>query len=169
MTCTNVSEPVTHRACTGACSGRRAFLREAIGAAAAIAGLSSLAPFAQMAALEVGPTGTVRYAIPAANGVSIDTKNDVIICRSKGDVFAFALACPHQNTAIRALSGDKGFQCPRHKSRYQPDGTFINGKATRNMDRLEITRDGHDVVVDPNIAYRSDTEPAKWAAAVVKV
>lgn len=169
MTFPNRSESGETSACAAECLGRRMFLRDALTAAAALAGLSALVPFSNLSALEVGAAGTIKYAIPAADGVSIDGKNEVIICRSKGDVFAFSLSCPHQNTALRALSGDKGFQCPRHKSRYQPDGTFINGKATRNMDRLQITRDGNDIVVDPDVAFQSDTEPAKWAAAMVKV
>jgi hypothetical protein len=37
------------------------------------------------------------------------------------------------------------------------------------MDRLQITRDGAQVVVDPDVFFESDAEPAKWAAAVVKV
>ncbi len=155
-------------ACGGDCSGRRAFLRDAFSAAAILTGLSALAPLSRLAALEVGATGTLRYPIPVADSVSIDTANEVIVCRAKGDVFAFSLSCPHQNTALRAMPGGKGFQCPRHKSKYQPDGTFIKGKATRNMDRLPITREGNDIVVDPNIAYESDTEPMKWAQAVVK-
>ena len=169
MTFSHRPDPATPSACAGECFGRRAFLRDALSAAAVLAGISTLAPFSTLTALEVAPNGTIRYPIPAADGVSIDSKNEVIIARSKGDVFAFALACPHQNTALRALSGDKGFQCPRHKSRYQPDGTFINGKATRNMDRLQITRDGNDVVVDPDVFFESDKEPAKWAAAMVKI
>ena len=169
MTLPHRSEPDTNSACASECLGRRMFLRDALTAAAALAGFSALAPWSTLNALEIGPTGTIRYPIPAADGVSIDTKHEVIVCRSKGDVFAFALACPHQNTALRSLKGDKGFQCPRHKSRYQPDGTFINGKATRNMDRLPITRDGNDVVVDPDVAIQSDTDPAKWTAAMVRI
>ena len=134
-----------------------------------LAGLATLAPLSKLAALEVRPTGTVKYPIPATDSVSIDSSNEVILCRFGGEIFAFALSCPHQNTAIRALPGTKGFQCPRHKSKYKPDGTFIDGKATRNMDRLHITREGNDLIVDPNIAYESDTEPAKWGAALVKV
>ncbi|MEQ1691651.1 MAG: Rieske (2Fe-2S) protein [Gemmatimonas sp.] len=155
--------------CSGECSGRRAFLLDALGAAAALAGFSAVTPWSTLSALEGNTKGTLRYPIPSADSVSIDTANEVILRRFKDEIFAFALSCPHQNTAIRALPGANGFQCPRHKSRYQPNGTFINGKATRNMDRLPITRDGNDVVVDANIAYESDTEPMKWANAVVKV
>ncbi|MBL0173068.1 MAG: Rieske 2Fe-2S domain-containing protein [Gemmatimonadaceae bacterium] len=164
-----MSESTSAAACSGECSGRRAFLRDALSAAAVLAGLSAFAPFSKLSALAIGPGGALRYPIPATDGVSIDTANEVILCRFKGDMFAFALSCPHQNTALRALPGTNGFQCPRHKSRYQPDGTFINGKATRNMDRLPITKEGNEVVVDPNVAYESDTEPMKWANALVKV
>ncbi len=161
--------PVNDSPCGNDCSGRRAFFRDAVSAAIALAGLSALTPFATISALGMHSSGAVRYPIPSADSVSIDTVNEVIICRSKGEVYAFALSCPHQNTALRALPGNKGFQCPRHKSKYQPDGTFITGKATRNMDRLPITREGNELVVDATVAYESDTEPAKWGAAVVKV
>ncbi len=135
-----------------------------------MAGLSVLSPVSTLAALEPRTArGAVRYPIPAADGVSIDKTNEVILCRSAGEVFAFSLSCPHQNTALRALPGTAGFQCPRHKSRYQPNGTFISGRATRNMDRLPIVRDGDVLVVDPDVAYESDSEAAKWAAAHVKL
>ena len=62
---------------------------------------------------------------------------------------------------------DGRFQCPRHESQYQPDGTFIQGRATRNMDRLQISREGTLIVVDPDVAFESDVDPAKWAAAVL--
>ena len=152
------------------CSGRRAFLRDALGAAIALVGLSTLTPIAEIAALEPRVArGAVRYPLPAGDSVTIDKTHEVILCRSGTEVFAFALSCPHQSSALRALPGTAGFQCPRHKSRYQPNGTFISGRATRNMDRLPITRDGDVVVVDPEVSYESDVEPAKWAAAVVRV
>ena len=158
-------------ACGAECLvGRRAFVRDAMTAAAMLAGISTFGPFRIVEAMEARVAGgAVKYAIPAADGVSIDAKNEVILCRSNGLVFAFALSCPHQNTALRALPGTKGFQCPRHKSRYKPDGTFIDGKATRNMDRLPISRDGDSVVVDPDTYFQSDEQPDKWIAAQVKV
>jgi len=154
--------------CSG-CSGRREFLRTALTGAASIAALSTLGPVNTIAALAPrAPGGAVHYAMPAADGVSIDSANEVILCRSNGDVFAFALSCPHQNTALKTMPKNAGFQCPRHKSKYLPNGTFVSGRATRNMDRLQITRDGVQIVVDPDIAFESDVDSAKWAAAFVK-
>jgi len=164
-----MTDPLREASCGGSCTDRRAFLRDALAAAATLAGLSAMTPMTVLQALAVEPSGTVRYPIPTADSVSIDTKHEVILCRAGGEVYAFALSCPHQNTAIRALPGNKGFQCPRHKSRYQPNGTFVSGKATRNMDRLPITRDGADVVVDPAVAFASDTQSEQWRAALVRV
>lgn len=156
-------------ACDG-CSARRDFLRRAAVTATALAGLSIAGPIHALAALEA-PRGTrgIRYPLPTADGVSIDSTNEVILCRAGGEVFAFALSCPHQNTALRVLPKNGGFQCPRHKSKYQPNGTFVSGRATRNMDRLQISREGDVLVVDPAVAFESDTDPAKWAAAALKV
>jgi nitrite reductase/ring-hydroxylating ferredoxin subunit len=164
-----MTQPDNSSSCESQCSSRREFFRGAANVAAALAAVSALAPLHKLSALEVRTNGTVKYPIPSADSVSIDKDNEVILCRNGVEIYAFALSCPHQNTALRAMPGNKGFQCARHKSRYQPNGTFIDGKATRNMDRLQITREGNDVVVDPGVAYESDTEPAKWGSALVKV
>lgn len=154
----------------GSCTARREFLRQTFAAGTALAGLALLGPVSEAAALEPRRNmGPVKYALPAADGVSIDAANEVILCRNAGEVYAFALSCPHQNTALKALPKNAGFQCPRHKSKYQPNGTFISGRATRNMDRLQITRDGNTIVVDPAVAFESDTDPARWATALVKI
>lgn len=155
--------------CSG-CSARRDFLRQALATTASIAALTALGPAQAIAAITPRRSGApIRYPLPAADGVSIDSTNEVILCRSNGELYAFALSCPHQNTALKALSKNSGFQCSRHKSKYQPNGTFISGRATRNMDRMQISRDGAEAVVEPDTIFESDVEPAKWAAALVKL
>ena len=84
----------------------------------------------------------VSFPIPAADGATIDRDNEVIIARWQGYVYAFNLACPHKNTALRWLGPEQRFQCPKHKSKYRPDGSFIEGKATRGMDRFSLRRQG---------------------------
>jgi nitrite reductase/ring-hydroxylating ferredoxin subunit len=110
-----------------------------------------------------------RYSIPAADGVSIDRDNSVIVARSEGKVYAFSLNCPHQNTSLRWLADDHQFQCPKHRSRYQADGTYIEGRATRDMDRLAVRRDGAEMVVDVDIFYQQDLNTAQWNAAFIAV
>jgi nitrite reductase/ring-hydroxylating ferredoxin subunit len=114
---------------------------------------------------------TARYPIPAKDGVSIDKAQEVILVRYQGKVMAFLLACPHENTALRWKQGDVRFQCPKHDSKYLPDGIYVagSGRATRNMDRFAITLDGSSVVVHLNKWFQSDTHAADWTAAVLPV
>jgi Rieske Fe-S protein len=126
------------------------------------------------AALPVGETAGTQiapdehsYPLPAADGVTIDRDQQVILVRFQQKVYAFNLACPHENTALRWKQRDVRFQCPRHESQYQPDGTFMSGRATRNMDRFAVKRAGDTLVVDFNRLYRSDQQPQEWASASV--
>lgn len=112
---------------------------------------------------------TVTYPIPPKDGVQIDRDHEVILVRWQNAVYAFNLSCPHQNTALRWNEGDAQFQCPKHHSKYRPDGTFISGRATRAMDRLNITRAGDTVVVDVSAMHKDDVDHAGWDAAVVKL
>ena len=109
----------------------------------------------------------LTYPLPASDGAVIDKQNQLILARYQQKVYAFNLSCPHQNTALRWYPEDGQFQCPKHHSRYRPDGVFISGRATRSMDRLGIRRDGPTLLVDVNKFYREDQNPAEWAAAVV--
>ena len=162
------------------CSGcplsrsRRDFLRDAGGAALGVLLSLGLSP-AQAAAYAIRQvTGRreadgdeLHYPIPPSDGVTVDKKNEVILARSQGVAYAFALSCPHQNTALRWVEPKGRFQCPKHKSQYQPDGTFITGRATRNMDRLPIRSDGNELLVDADHVFESDKDPKGWAAAKV--
>ena len=51
----------------------------------------------------------------------------------------------------------------------QRDGSFIDGRATRAMDRLAIRRDGTALVVDLDTLIQQDEHPAEWTAAFVTV
>jgi Rieske Fe-S protein len=168
--------PDAAASCPG-CTTRREFLGAAATAAAAAAALLGLGLGAdRLAALPVtlgdaaSANGELRtYPIPAADGVTIDKKAQVILVRYQQAIYAFALSCPHENAALRWRDGDKRFQCPRHESKYSPDGQFLSGRATRNMDRFGIVRQENSVVVDLAKYYRSDQNNDEWAAAVVKL
>ena len=129
-------------------------------------GTAAAVPVGEGSGAPAGPAATA-YPVPAADGVTIDRDAQVILVRFQQRAYAFNLACPHENTALRWKERDGCFQCPRHESRYQPDGTFISGRATRNMDRLAIRRDGDRLVVDLDHLFRSDQQPQDWAAAAV--
>ena len=152
---------------------RREFLRGA--SALALAALTFALPIRSASATVIRSAlgnrkKLLSYPVPAADGVDIDRDNDIILVRYQGSVYAFALSCPHQNTALRWNDGNGRFQCPKHHSQYTPDGVFITGRATRNMDRLMIRRDaGNNIVVDPDTFYQSDENPNEWKSAFIKL
>lgn len=114
-------------------------------------------------------TDTASYPTPGEDGVTIDKDNEVVVARYQKAIYAFALSCPHQRTMLKWLGQEGRFQCTKHKSKYQPDGTFISGRATRNMDRHPIKIEGGNVVVDLETTIQSDKEQAAWDAAVVRL
>jgi Rieske Fe-S protein len=158
---------------------RRSFLRGSA-LAAVIASFGTMGLSRAASAMSVGLVSgrrqdargreTVSYPLPAADGAQIDHDNEVILVRWQNEVYAFNLSCPHQHTALRWDDADHRFQCPKHHSKYQPDGEFISGRATRNMDRFTIRRDAsNNIVVDVDAMFRSDKDAAGWAAATLKV
>ncbi|CAN5258883.1 hypothetical protein BH09GEM1_BH09GEM1_28570 [soil metagenome] len=152
--------------------GRRDFLLDALRAGALL--LASLGLSTSASAMPVrfvkslsADKADKSYAIPTADGVQIDKENEVILSRVGKHVYAFLLACPHQNTALRWEAEDNRFQCPKHKSRYTPEGVFIEGRATRSMDRYAVRLAGSAIVVDVDKVIQEDLEKAAWLQAMV--
>jgi nitrite reductase/ring-hydroxylating ferredoxin subunit len=132
-------------------------------------GLTSAAASAlPMFETEATQAGTERrYPIPATDSVNIDRSAQIIVARYEGHVYVFALSCPHQNNAVKWVAKDHRFQCTKHDSQYRPDGLHTSGRATRNMDRYLVRRDGDAVVIDLRQWVQSDKDPAAWAAATI--
>jgi nitrite reductase/ring-hydroxylating ferredoxin subunit len=154
-------------------NSRRKFIRDVLVGAAGVLLAPSLARASTMV---LGTTTAISskdnlktYAIPDADSVQIDHDADVILVRWENAVYAFNLSCPHQNTALRWVDAAKKFQCPKHKSQYRPTGEFITGRATRGMDRLDIKREGNNVVVNLDVMHKQDKDAAGWAAAEVRL
>jgi len=110
-----------------------------------------------------------QYSVPAADGVNIDRQAQVILVRFQNGIYAFALSCPHENAVVKWLPKDHRFQCTKHDSEYQPNGAHTKGRATRNMDRFAIRRDGPNVFVDLGHWFQSDKDPAGWASAAIQI
>ncbi len=169
----------SHGARPGACGAcaasltRRRVLGQMSAAALAVAvgvelavGSAVAVPVVEGSGAQTG-TSEHGYPLPGADGVTIDRETQVILVRFQQHAYAFNLACPHENTALRWRAQDGRFQCPRHESKYQPDGTFVSGRATRNMDRFALRRAGDSLLVDLDRLFRSDQQPQDWAAATV--
>jgi nitrite reductase/ring-hydroxylating ferredoxin subunit len=157
----------------GLAISRREFVQDAASLAAAVAALAgrpedahARPPIRPPAAQ---PAGTATYPLPPSDGVAIDRENQVILARHRGAIYAFALSCPHQRTMLTWLGREGRFQCPKHKSKYQPDGTFISGRATRNMDRHPIVRNEGGLVVDLDTTVKSDEALIAWSRAAVRL
>ena len=156
---------------------RRDFLRT-VGAAAATALIALGASPAVAAAAPIefinavgGSADEKAYPIPAQDGTQIDKDNDTMVTRWQGKVFVYGLACPHQNTALRWYDKDAQFECPKHHSRFTPDGIYIkdSGRATRGLDRFAVRKDGNNVVADLDKLYQEDEDEASWKTAFVTI
>lgn len=143
----------------GGCFDRRDFLK--------CAGFGFLAglPVVLTAGTQAGTER--RYPIPGVDSVAFDRDTQIIVVRYQNHMYAFNLSCPHQNAAVKWLPKDQRFQCTKHDSKYTPVGVYTSGRATRNMDRLPIRREGDGVLVDTSRMIPSDKEPAEWANATV--
>ncbi len=144
---------------------RRAFLGRALFAILAAYGATSVSATDALALQ--GSEAT--YPIPAGDGVQMDKEREVILVRHQGVVYAFALSCPHQKQSLRWREGEARFECPKHRSRYQPNGSYISGRATRAMDRHPIRREGNTVRVELTTKVRRDKELERWESEQVRV
>jgi Rieske Fe-S protein len=115
----------------------------------------------------VGTGKEKMYPIPQADAVNIDRGPHVMVVRYMNRVYAFSMACPHENAAVKWLPNDHRFQCTKHDSQYTPDGTYTSGHATRNLDRFLIRKEGTSVVVSLDRVFRSDENKVAWSAAGV--
>lgn len=154
-----------------ACSDRREFLRSGscffFALAAALP--ASLAGLPINETVGVNAANEKRYSLPGSDSVNIDRQAQVILVRFQNSVYAFSLACPHEHAAVKWLSKDKRFQCSKHDSQYQPNGTYTAGRATRNLDRFAIRREDMSIFVDLHRWFESDKDAGGWSSASVQI
>ncbi len=149
---------------------RRLFLQRAGGCLVAGLGLPTDVWALPIRLIEGRTVANERnYPLPAVDGVTIDHAAQVMLARSDGRVYGFAMACPHQHAAVRWLDTEHRFECTKHHSKYQVTGVYTSGRATRNLDRFPIRRDPTTVFVDVSRVFESDKDPAGWAAASAQI
>jgi Rieske Fe-S protein len=149
---------------------RREFLRGVVFLTAGVAALTATAK----PAFGLPVIGGVRinpeeksFPIPSADGAQIDKDLDLILSRVGDKVYAFSLACPHQNTAIKWEADHHRFQCPKHHSIYTPEGVFVEGRATRGLDRFVVRKDGNSIVVNLDSLLQEDEDGEQWKTAFI--
>jgi len=155
-------------------SDRRTFLKEGLMAVAALTAVAgaSVPLEAMTRGYVVGATAgaelaTISYPIPTTDGATIDRANQVILVRYQGMVHALARECPHKGTMVDWQPAQNRLYCPKHKSTFTANGTRIQGKSPRSMDRHPIRLEGGKLVVDTATVIEGDG--ANWAATGVKV
>lgn len=174
---THRSESSLCESCSG-CGRAGTSRRRFLGVAAAgfgllgLLGLSSDALGLPIVTTSADPSSRMdekRYPIPSGDSVNIDHAESLIVVRLQNRIYVFNLACPHQQAAVRWLPADNRFQCTKHDSKYTPQGVYMSGRATRNLDRFPIKLEGTQIVVDLDHMIQSDKDPSGWAAATIAV
>lgn len=160
--------------CPAAMASRRAFLRDVgltvIGALALSAVTRPAVALAE-SVIETNASSTSgaqrTYVLPATDSIAIDTDNDVILARWQNRVYAFSLRCPHRGSRLEWLAAERRVFCPKHKARFRPDGAHDSGRASRDLDRYALNRQGSSIVVNLDTLHRADQAPEAWRSAVI--
>lgn len=168
---------MSHENCITGCATRRSFLRDiAVAAAGALALTGSTAGRALADSVtEVHPspvpfgTPTVLYPIPAGDAMQVDIRNEVILARWNNRLYAFSLRCPHRGAKLEWRQSESRVFCPKHEARFMPNGTHDSGRASRDLDRYEILRQGNSIAVSLGRVLRSDQDSEAWSAAVISI
>jgi Rieske Fe-S protein len=130
-------------------------------------GVDVVLPVSAIAGVAAGKEKT--YPIPSSDGVNIDRGSSVMIVRYASHVYAFSMACPHENAAVKWVAKEHRFFCTKHDSEYTADGIYTTGHATRNLDRFPVRRDGSSVIVSLDRVFHSDANKESWMAAAIDV
>jgi cytochrome b6-f complex iron-sulfur subunit len=92
---------------------------------------------------KVPPSGSAPWSIPEGRFHISHTANDQLV--------ALYGVCTHLGCLPKWVATNNRFECPCHGSKYQLDGTYIEGPAPRSLDRFVMTltfSDGTQVTTD---------------------
>lgn len=83
------------------------------------------------------PTSTLDALQPGQGAVvEVNGKKVAAFKDPSGKVITHSAVCTHRQCIVKWNEGEKTFDCPCHGSRYQADGSLINGPAPRGLDPL---------------------------------
>jgi cytochrome b6-f complex iron-sulfur subunit len=79
---------------------------------------------------------------PLGSRITVQAAQAMVIHNSQGYT-AISLVCPHLGCRVE-VAGD-GFACPCHGSRFMPDGSLLNGPASKSLTALQVetNAEGH--------------------------
>ncbi|WP_375418449.1 ubiquinol-cytochrome c reductase iron-sulfur subunit [uncultured Hymenobacter sp.] len=68
----------------------------------------------------------------------------VIVAKTLANSYlAVAAACPHEGEQIRYYRPQNRFECPAHSSRFQADGTLLEGPSRNGLRHFRVTQTGN--------------------------
>lgn len=85
----------------------------------------------------------------------------VWIVRTRTGLYALRAICTHLGCTPRWLEIERQFKCPCHGSGFTIEGINFEGPAPRPLERLHITMEAGEIIIDRGIRYRQ--ELGEWA------
>jgi cytochrome b6-f complex iron-sulfur subunit len=78
--------------------------------------------------------------------ITILNQAEAVLIHSENKFKALSLVCPHLGCIVEVVPG--GFACPCHGSRFNSDGTLVQGPANKPLRNLQVSIDlqGHLIV-----------------------
>jgi cytochrome b6-f complex iron-sulfur subunit len=138
---------------------RREFLYYAWGASLALltAETTGLLVWFGLPRFRAGEFGGVftldASALPQAGSAPVDNPQGKfwLSHTATGGVVAIYKVCTHLGCLYKWVDANGRFECPCHGSKYQLDGTYIEGPAPRSLDRFSMTirtKSGQQLITD---------------------
>lgn len=90
-------------------------------------------------------------ALPAVNAApQLNPVGKYWISNTDKGLLALSATCTHLGCLFKWVDLNNRFECPCHGSKFQGNGTYIEGPAPRNLDRfqLEVDEAGGTVITD---------------------
>ena len=109
-----------------------------------------LTPIARKGDIPVGQPTFVNYEQRVRDGWNFTTlsKGAWVLTRDGRDFIAFDPKCTHLNCPYYWDAEKKEFFCPCHNGRFDIDGKVVGGPPPRPLDRLNVTIEGDEILVD---------------------
>ncbi len=100
---------------------------------------------------QVGVPKSVDFSVQQKDGwvVENDSRKSVWVVRKSQSTFdVFVAHCTHLGCAYNWASDAQQFQCPCHGGRYSIDGQVLGGPPPRNLDTLQYSVQGGNLLVN---------------------
>lgn len=87
---------------------------------------------------QVSPLKIEDIAVNEGGIVSVGGKNYAVYKRSQTEVIILSSVCTHMKCQLQWNSTEKTWDCPCHGSRFNTDGSVINGPAQKPLQRITL-------------------------------